>query len=281
MPGCVSHPSSPRRLHPLLRRSSNNNNNDLLLAGIVILLLARASAGPWQKSAHATMTMYGGSDASGTMGGACGYGNLYIAGYGVATGALSTPLFNNGLTCGACFEIKCSCRSGCQCQCHPSVSSVVITATNFCPPNYGLPSDAGGWCNPPRHHFDLSMPAFLRIADYRASIVPVTYRRVACRKSGGIRFGVNGFRYFNLVLISNVGGAGDVVRAAVKASHTEWLPLARNWGQNWQCSSILVGGALSFRVTTSDRRTLTSWNVAGPAWRFGQTFTAAKNFRDP
>ena len=103
--------------------------------------------------------------------------------------------------------------------------------------------------------------------------------RVACRKSGGIRFSVNGFRYFNLVLISNVGGAGDVVRAAVKASHTEWLPLARNWGQNWQCSSILVGGALSFRVTTSDRRTLTSWNVAGPAWRFGQTFTAGNNFR--
>jgi len=103
--------------------------------------------------------------------------------------------------------------------------------------------------------------------------------RVACRKSGGIRFSVNGFRYFNLVLISNVGGAGDVVRAAVKASHTEWLPLARNWGQNWQCSSILIGGALSFRVTTSDRRTLTSWNVAGPAWRFGQTFTAGNNFR--
>ncbi|XP_038905931.1 expansin-A7-like [Benincasa hispida] len=209
-------------------------------------------------------------------GGACGYGNLFTNGYGVDTVALSSTLFNNGYACGTCFQIKCAQSKAC----YPNVAFTTVTATNLCPPNWAKPSNNGGWCNPPRVHFDMSKPAFMKIANWKAGIIPVVYRRVPCGKKGGLRFTLQGNGYWLLAYVMNVGGGGDVSGMWVKGSKTGWIKMSHNWGASYQAFSSLVGQSLSFRITSySTKETITAWNVAPSNWRFGLTYNANVNFR--
>ncbi|XP_052191824.1 expansin-A20 [Diospyros lotus] len=248
----------------------------LPLTVICLILLqrcssSRAAANPQAEWKSATATLA--TDGSIITEGACGYGDLHRSSggssYGEYTAALSSILFNRGSSCGGCFEVRCVDHI---LWCLPGSPSVTLTATDFCPPNYGLPADYGGWCNFPRAHFDMSQPAFSRIARTTADVVPVQYRRVKCERSGGVRFTVYGTSFFCQVLVTNVGSDGEVVALKVKGSKTGWIPMARNWGQNWHSNLNLVGQPLSFEVTTRSATTLTSYAVAPPNWRFGQTF---------
>lgn len=96
--------------------------------------------------------------------------------------------------------------------------------------------------------------------------------RIKCRKEGGIRYTISGASVFVSVLISNVAGAGDIVAVKIKGSRTGWLPMGRNWGQNWHINADLRNQPLSFEITSSDGITITSYSVAPKSWSFGQTF---------
>lgn len=118
----------------------------------------------------------------------------------------------------------------------------------------------------------MAEPAFQQLAIVKAGIIPVLFRRVPCVKTGGIKFTMNGNPNFNLVLVFNVGGNGEVSAMLIKGSSTGWMPMKRNWGQNWEIDVVLTGQSLSFHVITTDRKSVVSYNVAPSNWQFGQTF---------
>ncbi|CAN0879836.1 EXPA32 [Linum grandiflorum] len=226
------------------------------------------------KRAHATFYEGGPS----TFGGACDFKDTQQLGYGMNTAAVSSALFKKGESCGACFELRCVddpkwCKLGPQ--------TLVVTATDHCPPNPSLPNDAGGWCNPPLEHFDIAKPAFHTLAEEKSGIIPVEYRRVPCLKQGGMKFSFSGNPWFIQVVISNVGGAGDVKNVMVKeeGGRGEWTRMERDWGETWKTDNHeLVGKCLTFKVRTSDGRSVTAVNAAPKDWQFGQTYQSRENF---
>lgn len=131
---------------------------------------ASSSLSEWT---YARATYYAAADPRDAVGGACGYGDLVKSGFGMATVGLSESLFERGQICGACFELRCVDDLR---WCIPG-TSIIVTATNFCAPNYGFPANGGGRCNPPNKHFVLPIEAFEKIAIWKAGNMPVQYRR--------------------------------------------------------------------------------------------------------
>lgn len=115
---------------------------------------------------------YGVLNGGGIEGGVCGYKNMYVLGYGFMIVVLSFFLFQVGVFCGVCFELRCRQVSvGGRNWCWSYVKSIVVICINFC--FFGF---IGGWCNQ-RVYFDLFMFVFLFFVRKEGGVVLVYYRR--------------------------------------------------------------------------------------------------------
>ncbi len=77
---------------------------------------------------------------------------------------------------------------------------------------------------------------FFHVKQYSSSNVVahvLNLCRVACTKAGGVHFTINGNPYFLLVLVTNVGGAGDVHSLSCKGSQ-DVAPSSWQFGQTFE-----------------------------------------------
>ncbi|GBG89929.1 hypothetical protein CBR_g49779 [Chara braunii] len=225
-----------------------------------LLLLYPASAGDYTTWSTGRATFYGAPDGSGLDGGNCGFGPLANS-YGRYVAAISISLYQNGKGCGGCYEVKCVDSQWC------TGKSVIISATDQCPD--------GGYCDNNQAHFDMSHPAFEMIAQKIAGVIPVSWRRVPCVRTGPIQFVINGNPFWFTIMPKNVAGAGDVKSVEVQIGG-RWVPMIQLWGQNWLLSGMgQVNGAISVRVTTLlTGEVITVPNVIPSGWKSGTPYTS-------
>eukprot|EP00475_Leptophrys_vorax_P019405 TRINITY_DN2649_c0_g1_i1.p1 TRINITY_DN2649_c0_g1~~TRINITY_DN2649_c0_g1_i1.p1 ORF type:complete len:462 (+),score=-14.97 TRINITY_DN2649_c0_g1_i1:182-1567(+) len=229
-------------------------------------------AGGYEGS-HATF--YGEPDGSGTMGGACGYGNLYQTGYGLRTAAASDAMFKDGFICGACYQVKCLGSPALPGRPVCSGKSVTVTITNRCP------AGGNGVCSPPKHHLDMSEASWGVLSSVRgAGILETQMRRVPCRKKGGVAFMLTGHEYYLQVLVFNVAGVGEINKLEVD-NGSGFQAMDHNWGAMYSKSAKLGGKELSFRLTGTNGDILTVNRAVPSSWYPGAAYMSRVNFKVP
>uniref|UniRef100_A0A7N0ZVC9 Expansin n=1 Tax=Kalanchoe fedtschenkoi TaxID=63787 RepID=A0A7N0ZVC9_KALFE len=239
-----------------------------LLLAVVLSLAASFTTvscqdGDWD-SANATST-FNGQDLAG-----CGFENQTE--YKGMTVAVSAAMYENGKTCGACFEIRCNGSSACL------PKTIQVTAAKSCAASYF--NGTRNWCQEPRKHFELPTSIFSSISNDEGAVVPVQFRRVTCDRQGGMRFRLLGSGETVGVMVYNVGGTGEVVDVKMKgdssaAAASGWVEMINGDDQRWVTAdrmSSLSGQSLSFRVTSSNGTVIECMNVAPKDWKFGESY---------
>ncbi|GJP43424.1 hypothetical protein CLOM_g2885 [Closterium sp. NIES-68] len=207
--------------------------------------------------------------------GACGYGTTVNTPIGYATSAVSSVLYEDGQTCGACVAIQCVKNKKC------NGKLTTVTVTNHCKGN----RTHGGLCMLPKKSIMLPPTVYDQIVTSRdAGDISVRAMRVPCPRKGGIQVKVlMGNDWFINLLPLNVAGPGTISKAEAQLIGSGgFKPLTRNFGTTWSLNGIKVGGkALTLRLTSNfNGKVVVLKNVIPASWQVNQTYGGEDNFPD-
>ncbi|KAH6835835.1 hypothetical protein C2S53_007818 [Perilla frutescens var. hirtella] len=235
------------------------------LVATLLLLKCVGNAAPCEDCfTQSRAAYYPNSDDKGTETGRCGYGTF---GATINDGdvAAASDLYEDGLGCGACYQVRCANSK----YCSDKGVTVVIT-------------DHGSSHNT---DFILSSRAFGRMAqnaDAAASLLAfgvtdIEYRRVSCSYPNTnitikIDESSNNPHYLAFVIWYQQG-MKDIT--AVQLCETESYVckvLDRSYGAVWTSSSPPTGGALSVRMLFSDEKWIVPLNHIPTNWKPGDVY---------
>ncbi|XP_057758243.1 expansin-like B1 [Arachis stenosperma] len=201
--------------------------HQLGLLCVILLLPALSSATnkdycPWNPYKNSRATYYGTRDGYGTPRGACGFGEY---GRTVNDGMVAavSGLWNDGVGCGACYQVKCKVPKLC------NVNGVTVVATD-----YGQ-GDRTDFILSPRafNSLGVSPDASKELKKY--GTLDIAYKRVPCTYPGRnivvkVQESSSNPGYFAVVL-QNLGGSYDVTNVELwEDSRKQWSPLRRVYG---------------------------------------------------
>ncbi|KAK8285088.1 hypothetical protein V6Z12_D08G201300 [Gossypium hirsutum] len=232
------------------------------LVSIMMLLPALCYSDKFDKS---TATYYSRPDGLGTPSGACGFGEY---GRNISDGNVAGVyrLYNNGIGCGACYQVRCTTSPQ---ICTDKGVNIVVT-------DYGQGDNTD---------FILSHHAFEAMAQpgtadrlFAYGVVDVEYQRVPCQYVGHkiqVKVHENSRNpdYLAIIMLYQAGKS-DILSVDIW-QQGKWVEMRRSFGAVFDMSNPPLG-AISLRFNVQDsagsKWAVEAPNVIPPNWKAGVAY---------